>query len=54
MRVECNACEKTTELKRDPDALDRVLLAALKGWRFDTENGWRCADHFSIDNEEPK
>ena len=46
MLVECRDCGDTTKLKRDPDALDRVLLDALTGWRFDTENGWRCPDHF--------
>lgn len=43
----CTCCGKTIFLQPARKGASVFFpLAGLAGWRFDTENGWRCPDHF--------
>lgn len=47
-QVFCTECCGVANLPVSNDLDSRsVSLADLKGWRFDTDNGWRCPKHFS-------
>lgn len=43
----CNCCGKTIFLQPSREGCSAsVSLVGSEGWRFDTEHGWRCPDHF--------
>lgn len=50
--LECKICGARVVLqpsRKGQTAM--VALAGAEGWRFDTDNGWRCPEHFQRESK---
>lgn len=46
-KVTCRLCEASVAIEALPDG--RFPIAPLNGWRYNSEDGWRCPEHFKPD-----